>query len=264
MRQVLKHLKKKWALALSVAPIIVIVAVLKYVYHQYDFEVLPPSSFMSGLISANVFLLGFLISSVLLDYKESEKVPGELAAALMSIFDEVHWIYKRKQSVIARECLQHTLTLTLSLKQWFYKKENTDLLMDKLTRLNDFLENLESEAGAGAVGRIKAEQSTIRRYVIRARTIRGTFFISSGYAIAEAMNILIIIGLLLTQIGTFYEAVFFVGLISFVNTYMLMLIKQLDNPFDYYTKASGADEVSLMPLDEVIRRAEPVIEKLSV
>lgn len=253
------RLIQKWSLALSVAPIILIVAALKYVYHVYDFEILPPSGFMAGLISANVFLLGFLISSVLIDYKESEKLPGELAANLMSILDEVSTIYKRNPTELVRACLEHTFELTQTIKNWFYKKENTDTLMNKLSRLNDYLDGLESVAGAGSVSRIKAEQSAIRRTIIRVRTIRGTSFAPSGYAIAEAMNILVIIGLLLTQIGTLFEAVFFVGLIAFVNTYMLMLIKQLDNPFDYYSKASGVDEVSLMPLDEVIRLSKPLV-----
>lgn len=260
----LRELGQKWHLALRVLPIVIIVAALKYVYHQYGFEVLEVSPFMSGLIGANIFLLGFLISSVLIDYKESEKLPGELAASLMSIFEEVATIYKTQKSAVVKECLDHTLTLAVSLKNWFYKIEHTDPLMDKLSELNDFLAKLRAETDdAGAIGRIKAEQSAIRRNVIRVRTIRGTFFSPSGYAIAEAMNIVVILGLLLTQIDNFYAAVFFVAFITFVSTYMLLLIKELDNPFDYYTDPHGTDEVSLMPLDEMIRRAEASVKQLS-
>jgi hypothetical protein len=257
----LEALYRKWSLALSVAPVVIIVAILKTVYHIYGFEVLAISPFMSGLIAANVFLLGFLISSVLLDYKESERLPGDLAASLMAIFDEISALYKGKKSAALKECLAHTLELTLSLKQWFYKVEHTDSLMDKLSSLNDYLAALVAETSdTGAVGRIKQEQNAIRKNLIRIRTIRGTFFIPSGYAIAEAMNIVVIMGLLLTQIDVIYEALFFVGIIAFVNTYMLVLIKQLDNPFDYYSKSRGVDEVSLMPLDEVIRRIEPIVK----
>lgn len=83
-----RHLQK-WSLALSTLPVVVIVAGLKYVYHVYDFEVLPVSIFMSGLIAANVFLLGFLISGILMDYKGAERFPGELAADFAAIADEV-------------------------------------------------------------------------------------------------------------------------------------------------------------------------------
>lgn len=257
----LRKLYRKWSLALGVIPIVLIVAALKWAYHQYGFELFDVSPFMSGLIAANVFLLGFLITSIIVDYKEAERLPGELAASLMSIFDEVSTIYKSNQTKVVKDCLDHTMLLTVSLKNWFYKIEHTDPLMDKLSALNDHLAALRSETDdAGAIGRIKSEMSTIRRTIIRVRTIRGTFFAPSGYAIAEAMNIVVILGLLLTRINSFFEAVFFVSLITFVNTYMLLLIKQLDNPFDYYTNASGADEVSLMPLDEVIRRSKPLVE----
>jgi hypothetical protein len=257
----LRILGQKWSLALRVVPVILLVGALKYIYHQLGLEILEVSPFMSGLIGANIFLLGFLVSSVLIDYKESEKLPGELAASLMSIFDEVSSIYKLKRTPIIRRCLDYTLALSVSLKNWFYKIEHTDPLMDKLAELNDHLADLRSETDdGGAIGRIKAEQSSIRRNIIRARTIRGTFFSPSGYAIAEAMNIVVILGLLLTQIDNFFASVFFVGFITFVNTYMLLLIKELDNPFDYYTDKHGTDEVSLMPLDEVIRRGKLFID----
>ena len=54
-REGLRQLYRKWSLALSVTPIVLIVAVIKYIYHQYSFEVLEVSPFMSGLIAANVF-----------------------------------------------------------------------------------------------------------------------------------------------------------------------------------------------------------------
>ncbi len=261
-REIIAREFRKWSLALSILPVVIIVLVLKFIVHMYNLEVLQVNALFSGLIAANVFLLGFLISSVLVDYKESEKLPGELAASLMSILDEVLTIYKVKEIQIAKDCLKHTLALTASLKNWFYKKENTDTLMSKLSHLNDFLDQLEKVAGAASISRIKAEQSAIRRMVIRARTIRGTFFVPSGYAIAEMMNILVIIMLLLAEVPSIYHDIFFIGLITFVNTYMLMLIKQLDNPFDYYSKAKGADEISLMPLDEVIRLVEPLVKGL--
>ena len=70
-----------------------------------------------------------------------------------------------------------------------------------------------------------------------------------------------IVGLLVTQSAAFYEAVFFVGLITFLNTYMLMLIRELDDPFDYRPQ-KGVDEVSLLPLIETEQRISSVIKQL--
>ena len=42
----------------------------------------------TGLVAGNIFLLGFLLSGVLSDFKEAEKLPVELTASLESIADE--------------------------------------------------------------------------------------------------------------------------------------------------------------------------------
>jgi hypothetical protein len=45
-------------------------------------EFLSLSSLFTAVVSANIFLIGFLISGVLVDYKESEKIPGDMAASI--------------------------------------------------------------------------------------------------------------------------------------------------------------------------------------
>jgi len=244
----------KWQLAFAVQPVVIIVVVIKGIFTALGLEVWDMNPLLSGLISANVFLLGFLISGVLIDYKEAERLPGDLAANLASLFDDLETIYRETGAPIARECIAHVHALTVTLKDWFYKKQNTDALMRELSELNRYLSGLE--ASGASIARIKQEQSAIRKTLIRVRTIRGTYFVPSGYAIAEATNISVIVALWLTRIAETFEAIFFVGLIVFLTTYMLALIRRLDNPFDYYSKERGVDEVSLMPLDEVQRWIE--------
>ena len=50
--------------------------------HYGGLELFSLSPLFGAIISANVFLIGFLISGVLVDYKESERLPGELACSL--------------------------------------------------------------------------------------------------------------------------------------------------------------------------------------
>ncbi|MBI5301821.1 MAG: hypothetical protein HY868_06775 [Chloroflexi bacterium] len=259
MRRWLNRERLKWQVAIAVQPVVLVVVVIKFVFIYLDVEVWEMNPLLSGLIAANVFLLGFLISGVLVDYKEAERLPGDLGASLASLFDEVQTIYRDTGAPIARECIEQILCLTVVLKDWFYKKQNTDAVMIELSRLNQYLAGLGKIGEAGATMRIKNEQTAIRKTLIRVRTIRGTFFVPSGYAIAEATNISVILALWLTKIASAYESLFFVGLIAFLTTYMLALIRRLDNPFDYYSKDSGVDEVSLMPLDEVQRWIEQFI-----
>ena len=66
---------------------------------------------------------------------------------------------------------------------------------------------------------------------------------------------LLVVGLLLTEFGSAGPELFLICLISFVLVYILLLIKDLDDPFDYDGDAqSGAAEVSLAPLDHLQER----------
>ena len=71
------------------------------------------------------------------------------------------------------------------------------------------------------------------------------------------------IGLIFTKIDPYYESVFFVAFVSFILIYMVLLIRDLDNPFGYYEKESFADEVSLKPLFDLEKRVSITLKKLS-
>lgn len=69
----MKHRHSKWKLALKTLPFVAVVLVAKLIVQHYDVEVLSLSALFTAIISANIFLIGFLISGTLVDYKESEK-----------------------------------------------------------------------------------------------------------------------------------------------------------------------------------------------
>jgi len=250
---------QKWHLTLKVLPVVVLIIFLKLLAHQFSLEFISLNPLFTGIVTANIFLLGFLIAGVLSDYKESEKLPGELASSIETIIDECLIIYKNKKAKPAQECLEHTLNLTNSINDWFHKKERTRALMDKLSGFNDLFLAFESLTQANFIARLKQEQSAIRRILIRIHTIRETSFVSSGYAIAEAIAIILAVGLIFVKIDPFYEALFFVGAITFLQIYMILLIKDLDNPFEYYGEERGPDEISLKPLDDLKLRIEEKI-----
>ncbi len=78
--------------------------------------------------------------------------------------------------------------------------------MDKLSGFNDFFLAFESLTQANFIARLKQEQNAIRSILTRIHTIRETSFISSGYAIAEAITFVLIIGLISVKIEPFYES----------------------------------------------------------
>lgn len=244
----------KWKLTLKVLPFVVAILIFKLIAHQFKLEFLTLNSLFSAIISANVFLIGFLISGVLVDYKEAEKLPGELAVGLEALTDEISIIEKNKKTKVATDALHHVSDMSKNILQWFYKKERTKHILDQITELNDFFLAFEPLTQANFIVRMKQEQTSLRRIITRIHTIRETSFNPSGYAIAEIITGLLCFGLVFTKIDPYYESLFFVAFVSFILIYMVMLIKDLDNPFGYYKEENLSADVSLRPIQEVIDR----------
>jgi hypothetical protein len=237
----------------KVVPWICLILMVKLVAHFSGVEFITVNPLFSGLVAANVFLLSFLLAGVLADYKESEKLPGDMAACLETIFDEAWIIHTNKKSPVALELMGQVGLLGRGLLDWFYKRVKTGELLDRISALNVSYLAIESLTQPPFIARLKGEQNNLRRMIIRAHTIRETSFVSSGYTIAEATTILLTVGLLFSRMEPFFEAIFFVVVICFLLMFMLMLIRDLDNPFGYYEKESTED-VSLMPIEEMLAR----------
>ena len=235
------------------ALVVGVVVAAKLAAHWLGWEIISLNPLFSGIVAANVFLMGFLLSGVLADYKESERLPGELAASIETITDEVETLWKTKRVESSRDCLSHLLSFVESINLWFRKKQSTATIMGQIAKLNHYFTEFDSHLPANFIVRLKQEQSNLRRMLIRIHTIRETSFIPSGYVISETITLLLVAGLILAKIDPFYESLFFVGLITFLFSFLGLLIRDLDNPFGYYDTASSED-VSLKPLADTALR----------
>ncbi|QQR54431.1 hypothetical protein IPG41_04480 [Candidatus Peregrinibacteria bacterium] len=250
----------KWKLAVKTLPFVLVVLVLKMLVHHYDQEMLTLSSLFTAIVSANIFLIGFLISGTLVDYKESEKIPSDLASSLQSLADEGFILNKAHKQQIASPFLKKILMLNQSVIDWFHKKESYETVQDQLFTLNDDFLAFEKETPANFIVRLKQEQNQLRKTLGRAKVIRETSFLGTGYAVAEILTFILVLALIFIRMDPFYESLFFAAFISFMLIYMIFFIKDLDNPFGY-GKSGVIEEVSLRPLLEGHKRLELNIEK---
>ena len=240
-------------LLLRVSAIVAVVIGIKLLVHFAGWEILSVNPLFSGIVAANVFLMGFLLSGVLSDFKESERLPGELSACLENLAQEVSSIRMAKPEAKIGPCLVLLSQLSRDLLSWFHKRHSTRELVAHLDALTPQFAALEQWTQATLVARLKQEQGNLRRTLTRIHTIRETSFISSGYLLADLITTLLCIGLIFAKIEPFYESLFFVSVISYLMIFLLLLIRDLDNPFGYYDRASSED-VSLKPLEDTVGR----------
>ncbi len=258
MRRVLL---RAWALPLKALAIAVVIGLVRLGFDQTGIEHISLSPLIATIITADVFILGFLLSGVMSDYKESERLPGDLATSIGVIADECLLLWRHKSAAPARACLEHVAELTGSLRRWFNRTERTARVAEEVNRLGDYFAALEEYTAANYLVRLKQEQSAISRMLVRVHTIRETTFVSSGYMMARLVTASVLLGLLVIKVEPWYESVFLVGVIGWLLSYLILLINDLDNPFDY-----GADgrargqEVSLKPIDDLGERIAVAIQ----
>ncbi len=254
---------KRHSLFLNAGIVVAGTILLKMIFHLFGWEVLSANPLLSGIVGATVFLMGFLLSGVMSDYKESEKLPGDLASSIESLVDEAVIIHRSKDEKMGKTYLESLLAFSLSLEAWFHKKRKTRELMEELRNMSRFFTDFEAITQANFIARLKQEQSMLRKILIRIHTIRETSFIPSGYLIAMTTTGLLLFGLILVKMDPFYESLFFVGVIAFLLSFLLLLIRDLDNPFGYYESGS-MEEISLTPLKDVITRLQSLLESVEL
>jgi hypothetical protein len=255
--RILTIVPARWKLAIKVLPVVALLCVAKLVIHLTDADFIELTTLLGSIVAATVFLLGFLLAGTLTDYKESERLPGELASSIESIADECAITLMNKGGKVAQDAANYVADFAAAVHRWFYREERTRAIMDRLTGMNDIFLEFEALTQPNFIVRMKQEQSAIRRIITRIDTIRDTSFVSAAYTIAEIATLLLMIGLLLTDIEPFYEALFYVIAIGFFMTYLIALIRDLDNPFSY-ERGDGAESA-----DVSIKAIADLAEKLA-
>jgi hypothetical protein len=243
----MKFLNNEVRFLLRVGAVTAVAVAAKVLVHAVGWEVISLNALFTGIIAANVFLMGFLLSGVLSDYKESERLPGELSACLENMAQEVVGIGLSKPEANVGPCLTRLSQLADDTVGYFYKKFDIAALLESVNTLTPQFETMQTWTQGTFIARLKQEQSNLRRTLIRINTIRETSFVSTGYLLADLITFLLCVGLVLTSVDPFYESLFFAGVISYLMIFLLMLIRDLDNPFGYYEGSSSAD-VTLQPL----------------
>lgn len=247
---VTKHLfRGNPRLLIGALPFAAAVVLLKLLAHGTDAELLNLSPLLAGAIAAEVFILGFLLTGTAGDFKEAERLPGEVAASLETMADECLITYDELKLPEAKACLAQLVEISTSIRWWLLQDRGFDDVMSDLRALNGPFAVMAPAIQAGFTTRLKSEQAAIRKTVLRMDTMRRTSYVAAGYLIAEVTAVLLSIVLILTDLVDLAPTLCLVGLISYLLFYLVGLIRDLDNPFEYTDGQPGAADVNLGVLE---------------
>ncbi len=240
----------KWRLLFMSLPVVAIVLGLRYLVHDVAGinDVVSFSDAGAVLTGASI-IVGLMLGGVIADYKESEKLPAALAGSL-SGFEGLALRGLEAKGVDDSWVHPRITKTATAINDWLYGRISDDEMFKATGDNAQMIVDLE-KAGVGThyLGRLFVANSDLGGVLSRMSVIRNTNFIKSGYALMEIL-IAIVLGLLII-VDYPKPAVQWVvsGVLAAAYTYLVLLVKDLDNPFDYGAngeKGSAAD-VDLSP-----------------
>lgn len=245
-------------LLIAALPWVAVVIALKAVIEATDAHFLELSPLLAGALGAEVFILGFLLNGTAGDFKEAEKLPGEVASSLETIADECLITHEEFKLPEAKTGLRQLVEISRSVRMWLVHDRGLDDVLSDIRALNGPYRVFAPVIQAGFTTRLKTEQAAIRKLVLRMDTMRRTSYVAAGYLIAEVTALLLMFVLVVTDLGAIAPTLVLVGLLSYLLIYLVSLIRDLDNPFEYHDGRPGAADVSL----DVLERNEDRLRAL--
>jgi hypothetical protein len=170
-------LLKRFHVFLRVLPVVVVLVLLKWGVHALDWEFVPLDGLVPSLIGGAIFLIGFLLSQVLADYKESEHMPGDIRVALEAIHDDVVDFAAWTPGVD----LEHLRGVLVDIVEAFHtslglKGHHADLsaVIARVDALSPFFRELERlKMSERYVVRLRGAQDTLRKCMSGSPMCRG-------------------------------------------------------------------------------------------
>jgi len=250
---------KRWRLVVIIVRISIASAgfvLLRALVHRLGLDVLELSPLLSSLVAATVFLLGFLLNGVLSDYKESEKLPGELSTSLFLLAKEIKAIPIHTPGAPIKEDVEAIYYLCVSIIRLIKGGISTDQVMAVYSLTHDHSVWASSWLKDSTLkGRLMAEMGVILRAINRIEVIRETDFATIVYLLAYAASGILCTGLTLIKgdSSSYYNTSFFLFCLSWILIFILHLISDLDNPFGF-SDDSSAEDVDLAILESTQSR----------
>lgn len=221
-----------WAAALAFA--------VRLLTQSFGFVGLFP--FETTYVTVCIFVQAMVLSGVLQDYKEAERLPSAIAMALESILTQLMVAFAHKPTLSAdtedrRRIVEHLLHIVDAHLLAIIQAEQSSSLPGYLASVSSHLlpliavlrqHDLHREAGD-----IQGELGKVRAGIARIVTIAQTQFMPSAYRLYDSLVVIVLVCVQVASYNHWLAALVYSTLLTFLFTYMSLLIRDADNPVEY-------------------------------
>jgi hypothetical protein len=249
----------KWRLMLTTLPFVLGVAALAYVRDNVlHLTGVIEFGEVSPILSVVSLIIGFMLAGVLTDYKESEKIPGEIATTLETIGDTVQVVLALNKNADLSDFKPKYHDLVSTVDDWLARRVDVKKCYAALNDFTGMVTRMHPAVSVNYTIRCLGEMHNLRRSITRADVIERTSFIPVGYVLLDMLVASTVLLLLAANYKSLLSEYFLICLFSLIYIYMDRLIRDVDQPFSYRAakKAGGSAEVNPYPLQEYRQRLE--------
>jgi ABC-type multidrug transport system fused ATPase/permease subunit len=237
-----------FAIALMSAAVLVGV---KYLLHYFEWELITMGSLHGSVISGVIFVIGFLLSATIADYKESERIPADIASTLESMSEDAWSIevnYPKFKAASYQDQLRAIARGYLVDLRSSSRKSVTRAELHNLNKQHAAMEN--AGVPANFIVKLKQQQAVLLRHLFRVNYIQRIVFVPSTNILAWSIVVLAAGLLLMTEMEPFVAGIVITGAIMFILVYVLQLIRVIRTPF--HAEGKTRDDVSLFLLERTV------------
>ena len=237
----------KWGLIFKAFGITLSLLIVRLIFDYLNFDILSVTNLITAFIGGAIFTIAIIFTGTLTDYKESEKIPSEIATSIRTFYSDLDLIRVQDKTLIHRmqentAALMRVINTNFRNNEW--SMEDMDSAVDSINA--DIARLVDLNIAPNYVIKLKTEMTNIDRISHRVKTIAETSFIPAAYAISELAAAGVIILLFFVKLDPFYEGLVLFTVLSMLLIALLLLIKDMDNPFEVGKKTYADIDLFLL------------------
>ena len=257
---------KKYNLFVKAGAVVFVLFLFKTVADHFGWSIISINALTSAFFGGVFFILGIIMAGVVTDFKESEKIPGELAVLLKAVRNDTRILpdssaqvgsLKKHIDSLARELLT-AINTNLRANRW--KKSDIDRIVNQI---NDDIGILWAQnAPPSILSKLRDSLTNIDRLSHRIDYIEETSFMPAAYKVLEIAVAAVLMIFVFSKNEWGLGGLLLFGAIGFVLVSLILLIKDIDNPFEVGKNTAADVDVSVLFKLEAVWQKQSGVDQL--
>lgn len=226
---------RRFRLFLNVMLMVAALIAVKFAIHALKLEFLTLDTLFSSIVASTIFIIGFLLTSTLPDFKEAERLPAEIRVALEAIHDDVLSFARQEPRTDVGRLRVMLLDIVAAIERGLGHAGHHSHLEDAVAHadaLAPFFAELEALGMVNNfVVRIRGELDSLRRSLFRISYIQKIEFVPSAHVLIQSLVCAVLFLLLCLKTDGSWGTSLIFGFVSYLFVFAIHLITVFKQPF---------------------------------